>query len=180
MLAETKTTFPMIVEPKWTKVLGKNPSLMAPQAIAERIAAVKSALPNAKISEGKALTEGLCLTCHTNANKGVGFAPPLDGSASRDLEGLLTAIIAPDAAIEYVFRLFRIVTKDGRTVEGFKRSESKDSIAVLLMGGVPQVIPIKEIKQAGYIEGQSVMPNITGGMTPEQIASIVAYLRSVK
>lgn len=179
-LAVTKTEFPNIFEPKWTKLLGKNPSPITAQAAAERIAAVKAALPSAKASEGKALTQGLCLTCHAIAKQGIGFAPPLDGSANRDIDGLLTAIVNPDAAMEYVFRLFRIITKDGRTVEGFKRSESKEEISVLLMGGVPQVIPIKEIKQAGYIEGQSVMPNITGGMTPEQIASIVAYLRSVK
>ena len=48
------------------------------------------------------------------------------------------------------------------------------------MGGVPQNIPIKEIKVAGYIDGQSVMPAITGSMTLEQVASIVAYLRSLK
>lgn len=179
-LAETKTPFPMITEPKWAKVIGKNPNPMAPQVAAERIAAVKSALPNAKAGDGKALTESICLTCHALGNKGIGFAPPLDGSGSRDLDGLLTAIADPDAAMESVFRLFRIITKDGRTLEGFKRSESKDEITVLLMGGVSQVIAIKDVKQAGYIEGQSVMPNITGGMTPDQVASIVAYLRTVK
>ena len=148
--------------------------------MAERIAEVKAALPSAKAEEGRVLTESICLTCHALGGKGVGFAPPLDGSASRDVEGLITAIIDPNAAMENVFRTFRIVTKDGRTIEGFKQSETRRAITVLLMGGVPQVIPIREIKVAGYIEGQSVMPAITGGMPPEQVASIAAYLRSLK
>ena len=179
-MAATKTQLPVMVESKWGGVIGKNPTLADPEAMAERIAEVKAALPSAKAEEGRVLTESICLTCHALGGKGVGFAPPLDGSASRDVEGLLTAIIDPNAAMENVFRTFRIVTKDGRTIEGFKQSETRRAITILLMGGVPQNIPIKEIKVAGYIDGQSVMPAITGSMTLEQVASIVAYLRSLK
>ena len=179
-MAATKTQLPVMVESKWGGVIGKNPTPADPQAMAERIAAAKAALPSAKAEDGRVLTESICLTCHALGGKGIGFAPPLDGSASRDVDGLLTAIIDPNAAMENVFRSFRITTKDGRTIEGFKQSETRRAITVLLMGGVPQSIPIKEIKTAGYIDGQSVMPTITGGMTPEQVASIAVYLRSMK
>ena len=72
--------------------------------------------------------------------------------------------------MEGVFRNYRIETKDGATHEGFNQSETRDSITLLLMGGAQQVVPIKDIKAAGYIEGKSVMLNVTGGMTPEQVA----------
>jgi putative membrane-bound dehydrogenase-like protein len=179
-LAETKTQLPVMEESKWGRVIAKNPTPADPLAMAERIAAVKAALPNAKPEDGHVLTESICLNCHALGGKGVGFAPPLDGSSSRDLDGLLTAIVDPNAAMENVFRTFRIVTKDGGTIEGFYQGETREAITLLLMGGVPQVIPIKNIERAGYIEGQSMMPDITGSMTPEQVASIAAYLRSLR
>ncbi|MFT5409808.1 MAG: putative membrane-bound dehydrogenase-like protein, partial [Verrucomicrobiales bacterium] len=180
MLAETKTQLPVMVGSKWGGVIGTNPAPAEPHAIAERIKAVKAALPHGDREQGRLLTEGLCLTCHAIGGKGVGFAPPLDGSSGRDIDGLLTAIIDPDAAIESVFRNFRIETKDATTFEGFNQSETADSITLLVMGGAKQVVPIGDIKSAGYVEGKSVMLNVTGGMDAGQIASIIAYLKAVE
>jgi putative heme-binding domain-containing protein len=96
------------------------------------------------------------------------------------VDGVITAIVAPSAAMENVFRNFRVIRTDETIVEGFKQNENRNGVTLLMMGGVPQSIPMKTIKSAGYIEGQSMMPDLTGGMTPEQVAGIVAYLRSVK
>ncbi len=178
-LAETKTQLPVMIESKWNRVLAKNPNPADPKAMGDRIASVKALLPGADLEMGKTLTKSICLTCHAIGNEGVGFAPPLNGSASRDLDGLLTAIIDPNAAMENVFRSFRIVTKDGQTFEGFNQNEDRDFITLLLMGGAKQLVPIKDIQTAGYIEGLSVMPDITGGMTAQQVADITAYLRTV-
>ncbi len=179
MLAETKTQLPVTIPTKWGGVIEKNSHLTDPKAVKKRIAAVKLALPEADLEIGRLMTESICLTCHSIGGKGVGFSPPLDGSANRDLDGMITAIVDPNAAIENVFRSFRIETKDGTIQEGFNRGENRAAITLLSMGGARQVVPIKSIKSAGYIEGKSVMPDLSGGMTPEQIAGIVAYLRSV-
>ena len=56
----------------------------------------------------------------------------------------------------------------------------KRDITLLTMGGARIEVPTSEIQRAGYIEGKSVMLDVTGAMSPEQVASIVAYLRSVK
>lgn len=180
MLAETKTQLPVMPVGKYDGVIAKNPVPADPAATAARIAAVKAALPKAKAEDGRMLTEGICLSCHQLGGKGIGFAPPLDGTWSRDVDGVITAIVDPNAAMENVFRNFRIIRNDGTTVEGFKQNENRHGVMLLMMGGVPQNIPMKDIKDAGYIDGQSMMPNLTGGMPPEQVASIVAYLRSVK
>jgi putative heme-binding domain-containing protein len=180
MVAQTKTQLPVMPIGKYDGVLAKNPTPADPSAVAARIAAVKAALPNAKAEDGRDLTQGICLTCHQLAGKGIGFAPPLDGTWSRDVDGVITAIVDPSAAMENVFRNFRVIRTDGTIAEGFKQNENKQNLMLLMMGGVPQNIPLKAIKSAGYIEGQSMMPDLTGGMTPEQVASIVAYLRSVK
>lgn len=180
MLTKTKTQLPVMTPGKYDGVIAKHPAPADPAAVAARIAAVKAALPKAKPEDGRTLTEGICLSCHTLGGKGIGFAPPLDGTWSRDVDGVITAIVDPNAAMENVFRNFRVIRMDGTVVEGFKQNENNNNIMLLMMGGVPQNIPVKSIKLAGYIEGQSMMPNLTGGMTPGQVASIVAYLRSVK
>ena len=179
-LAKTKTQLPVMAPEKYDGVLARHPTPTTQAAAAKRVAEVKAALPKVKVAEGRLVFEGMCLTCHSLAGKGVGFAPPLDGSGSRDLDGLITSLIDPNAAIENVFRNFRVVTTDGTVIEGFKQGENRQGISLMLTGGVQQKVPAKSIKAAGYIEGQSVMPELLSGMDPEQVASIVAYLRSVK
>lgn len=179
MLAETKTQLPVMIPSKWSKVIKTYDDPTDRQLVEEKIAAVKALIPSADLEMGKMMTESVCLTCHAIAGKGVGFSPPLDGSSNRDIDGLITAIVDPNAAIENVFRSFRIEKKDGSIIEGFNRGEDRSGITLVSMGGVEQKIPLKDIKSAGYIEGKSVMPNLAGGMTPGQIAGIVSYLRTV-
>jgi hypothetical protein len=48
------------------------------------------------------------------------------------------------------------------------------------MGGTAIPVPVAEIREAGYLDGRSMMPDLTAGMSPEMVGSIVAYLRTVK
>jgi putative membrane-bound dehydrogenase-like protein len=176
-LAETKTPLPVMPGSKWNGVISHQAAGPDPSA---RIAAVRAALPKADAANGKLLTKSICLSCHAIGGEGVGFAPPLDGSAKRDLDGLLMAIVDPNAAMESVFRSFRIETKDGGMLEGFNQGETVKAITLAMMGGAKLETLIEKIKAAGYIEGKSVMPDITAGLPAEQVADIVAYLRTVK
>jgi putative membrane-bound dehydrogenase-like protein len=182
MLAESKTGAALVAESKWDKVLATSPAPTTEEIaqVAKRRAAVKAALPLARAADGKLVVESLCLTCHSIAGKGAGFAPPLDGSSSRDLDGMLTAIIAPNEAVENVFRLYRLEKKDGTLIEGFKRSENAGEMTLILMGGVETKIPLDQVRAAGYIQNKSMMADITANMTVAQVAAIAAYLQTVK
>lgn len=181
-LAETKSPAAQIAESKWDKVIATEPPAGAEfQAKTEmRMSAVKKLLTTAKAAQGRPIVESLCLACHVIQGKGTSLGPPLDGSSKRDLDGLLTSILAPDAAIEQVFRLYRIETTTGEKFEGFKKSETAKDITLLLMGGAPQVIPIGKIKTAGYFAGKSVMLPLAEGFTDQQLADIAAYLRTIE
>ena len=49
------------------------------------------------------------------------------------------------------------------------------------MGGASIDPPVKEIKDAGYIEGKSVMlKTIAAGMNETELRDLVTYLRSIK
>jgi putative membrane-bound dehydrogenase-like protein len=181
-LAETKSPAAVLNESKWDKTIATAPEPTAEDvaALAKRIAAVKALLPNAKPDQGRPIVESTCLACHSAGGIGFSLAPPLDGSSKRDTDGLLTAILAPDAAIEQVFRLYRIETLDGGKFEGFKKNESDKDITLMLMGGATQAVPIAKIKSAGYVAGKSVMLPFAAGFSDAQLADIVRYLQTLQ
>lgn len=178
-MAKTKTSLPVLQQSKWNKVIARHREETDKAALAKKSQDISLALKSANPADGKTFVQALCLTCHAINGEGVGFAPPLDGFSARDLDGAITAIIQPNAAMENVFRNYRIELKDGTIHEGFKQSESRREITLLTMGGTPHTYPIKTIKDAGYIDGQSVMPDITTSLAPKQIAAIIAYLKSI-
>ena len=181
-LAETKSEASQVAQSAWDRVISREAALGPEDAarLAGRIRAVKAALSMARAEDGRATVESICLTCHAIAGRGVGFAPPLDGSSRRDLDGLITAIVAPNQAAETVFQLYHIEKKDGSVVEGFKRREDAGAITLLMMGGGAIQVPMGDIKEAGYREGRSMMPDLTAAMTVDQVAAVVAYLRTVQ
>ncbi len=178
-LAETKSPAAVLVESEWDKTLATHPAPSPDEAarLARRQEDVRAMLTSGDPDAGRPLVESLCLGCHSLAGDGVGFGPPLDGSRDRDPEGLVAAILDPDQAAENVFRLYRIITKDGTTLEGFKASESTNTLTLQFMGGATQEVPIAAIESAGYIDGRSVMPPLAAGLTDRQVADLIAYLR---
>ncbi len=170
---------------RFEAVLATQPARTAEEtaALAKRIAAVKAAVAGAgerTLDEGKLLVQTICLSCHVIGGKGIALAPPLDGSAARDLDAIITAILDPDAAVENVFRLYRVETKEGGKFEGFKKNVDAKELTLISMGGTAQAIPVASIKAAGYVQGKSVMPPFGAGMTDQQVADIVRYLKTVK
>jgi len=112
---------------------------------------------------------------------GTGFAPPLDGSAYRENEALLTAILNPDAAIEGSYNLYRVVRKDGTTLEGFLEKKDARGATLRFMGGTKTFVATAEIKSQTFVPGRSVMPSGLINSLPEKgIADLLAYIRTLK
>jgi putative heme-binding domain-containing protein len=130
---------------------------------------------------GKPLFAGLCLSCHSVGGEGAGIAPPLDGSAHRDLEGLLTAIFAPDAAIEGNYTLYRVQRADGSIIEGLLEKQSKRGITMRFMGGGHVFLPTVDILSGEFVPGRSVMPTgLIETLPDDQVANLIAYINSLK
>ena len=132
-------------------------------------------------SMGKALFSALCLSCHSVGSEGAGFAPPLDGSAHRENEALLTAILDPDAAVESNYYLYRLTKKDGTTVEGYREKSDDKGTTMRFMGGGKVFVPSSDIKNGSFVGNRSVMPKgLIDGLSKDQIADILAYIRTLK
>ncbi len=130
---------------------------------------------------GKTYFKALCLSCHGVGTEGAGFAPALDGSGHRDPEGLLTAILNPDAAVEGNYTLYRIRKTDGSTVEGFLEQDGPRGATMRFMGGASLFVAKTEIASAGFVAGRSMMPRgLIDGFSEAQVADLLAYIRSLR
>ena len=130
---------------------------------------------------GKPLFNALCLSCHSVGSEGAGFAPPLDGSAHREDEALLTSILDPDAAVESNYYLYRLIKKDGSTLEGYREKADERGTTMRFMGGASLFVPASDIKSGTFVGSRSVMPGgLIDGLGEEQVSDMLAYIRSLK
>jgi putative heme-binding domain-containing protein len=122
----------------------------------------------------------LCLSCHTVAGKGGNLAPALDGSSNRDIDGLLRALLTPNAAVEGGYRAFRVESKDGKLVEGFLVSRNKEGITLRLMGGIEQRVNMADVARADFTERSLMIEGLLDAMPEQQVADLLAFIKTLK
>ena len=76
-------------------------------------------------------------------------------------------------------RPVRIVTRDGRTIQG--RRINEDTFTVQLMDREERLVSLEKENIRDYEIGQtSDMPSFAGKLSTDEIADLVAYLISLK
>ena len=131
-------------------------------------------------NDGKMLFQ-TCLMCHQVGNKGQNIAPALDGSASRDYEALLTAILNPDAAVESNYALYRVTRNDGSSAEGYLVNRDDRGTTLAFMGGNKVFIEVGVIKNQGFQGGRSFMvKGLIDNYTDKQVSDLLSYIRTLK
>ena len=154
----------------------------AKQEMAKRLAHLMKVTDSLRgnAESGKAFFNS-CLMCHKVGERGHDIAPALDGSAHREKEALLTAIIDPDAAVESGYQVFRVRKKDNTTLEGYRASDDETGVTLAFMGGTTVFIAAKEIASKGFVSGRSFMPSgLINGYSDQQVADLLAYIATLK
>jgi putative membrane-bound dehydrogenase-like protein len=120
-----------------------------------------------------------CFLCHQVGDKGVDYGPNLTAFAKMQPPDVVIGAIAnPSADIAHGFEGTVVTLKDGRVIHGRMLSEG-DPVIIQSMGGVTQLIPADRVKSKGRL-GRSLMLGAEQlGMGPQEIADLVAYLRSL-
>ena len=151
------------------------------KALSERVEHYAKAVKTLKGDPvmGQALF-GSCKGCHMVAGEGQKIAPPLDGSAARDTEHLLTAIVNPDEAMETAFGLYYAVRKDGLAVEGYLAKQDENGIVITVQGGQETFIAKSALLAHGSVSGRSFMPRSYGNLTDQTMADLLAYIKTLK
>jgi len=164
------------------------PAIDAPKLIttaelaarSEKFARFRSLAENAgDAARGQALFAAKCLVCHQQGGQGGKVGPVLDGLGVTGVEAILRNVLTPNAAMEGGYRSFRVVTKDGRIVQGLLVSRDADAIVIRQPNTADIRIPAKEVTQADFT-GISVMPEgLLESMQPQEVSDLFAHLKSL-
>lgn len=133
------------------------------------------------VSRGMELfTRQGCVACHTVTPDQPPKGPYLGGIATRYSRAeLCESILRPSAKIAQGFETQWFKVK-GDVIEGFVTRESGDEIEVRDVAGKVTLLKRQQVGSRGT-RPTSVMPeNLAGNLTVEDLASLVAYLESLK
>jgi len=129
---------------------------------------------------GRELFTALCLTCHQQGGKGGTIAPPLDGLGLVGVDALLRNLLTPSAAMESAYRIFRVVTREGRVEEGFLVEENADTLLLRSPGAEDRRIRRADIRSSGYLP-RSLMPEgLLESLGEGQVGDLFAHLKSLR
>jgi putative heme-binding domain-containing protein len=122
-----------------------------------------------------------CANCHTVHPNDPPKGPYLGDVATRYGRGdLLESILTPSSKIAQGFETQYFRTKKGDVTEGFVTRESADEVEYRDVNGNVHTVKKSDIDRRGGRE-QSVMPEaLADNFTPEQLASLLAYIESLK
>lgn len=130
-------------------------------------------------AKGKLLFAARCLTCHQQGGQGGKVGPVLDGVGATGIEAILRNVLTPNAAMEGGYRNFRVVTKDGRLVQGLLVSRDANAIVIRQPNTADIRFTAKEIAQAEFTT-VSIMPEgLLENMQPSEVADLFAHLKSL-
>lgn len=121
-----------------------------------------------------------CVMCHQINGQGVEFGPNLEGwGRSQPSEIIAQALIEPSKDIAHGYDGQEVITKDGVTIHGMLLTEG-DIMIMRSMGGQNQYVARSRIQSRRKLE-QSMMLSATQlGLSAQDVADIVAYLRTGK
>jgi putative heme-binding domain-containing protein len=123
-------------------------------------------------------TANRCLMCHTIGGTGAELGPALDGwGRGKSAEVIAAALVQPNAEIAQGFGGTEIQTKDGLTIQGLLIKQG-DPLMMRSMGGVTQLIPAGRVASRRNMGTSLMMSAAQLGLTAQDVADLVAFLRS--
>ena len=129
--------------------------------------------------KGRQLFATRCITCHQQGGQGGRVGPVLDGVGVTGIEAILRNVLTPNAAMEGGYRSFRVVTKDGRIVQGLLVSRDANAIVIRQPNTADIQIPTREVAQADSMS-ISIMPEgLLESLEPNEVSDLFAYLTSL-
>lgn len=156
------------------------PSAEQNAAWEKRVPVVLAALkkkPN--LEEGRVLFQSICGACHKSHGTGVSVGPDLDAEFQRAPEVILRDVLFPSEAARPGYETLRVKTQRGETLLGIAASDSPTSVTLKLPGGTERTV-LRKRAEIRSLRNVSLMPAGLGdALKPEQIASIIAFMRSV-
>ena len=150
-------------------------------SIGEKATIERSSKATGNAKTGKKLfTSHGCIACHTTLNGQTPKGPHLaDISKRYKTSEIIESILNPNAVVAQGFDTYSFTLNDKSVHLGFVTLESADTINIRNAVGVLSQLSSKQIKKREKIPGSSMPPGLVAGLTPEQLADLLAYLKSI-
>jgi putative membrane-bound dehydrogenase-like protein len=107
---------------------------------------------------GKLAFKKHCAACHTHSGEGTKIGPDLTGMAVHPKHELLVQIIDPSRSVEGNYRLYQVLTEDGRSMNGLLASETKTSLELYDSQGKKHILQREDVAQL-IATPKSLMPD---------------------
>ncbi|MSU48672.1 MAG: c-type cytochrome [Opitutus sp.] len=150
---------------------------LTPPAAPVTLAQVTAALPQAEISQGRAIfhTAG-CIACHRFGSEGGAFAPDLTGLGARgNVERVIRSILEPSAEIVEGFGVHTYTLRDGKSLAGRILEEDQSRFVIIQPNNETASITRADIVKDEALP-ISAMPPADSIMSATDLAALVAWL----
>jgi putative membrane-bound dehydrogenase-like protein len=129
-------------------------------------------------ASGRKVFEANCVACHRAGELGADVGPNLATVRQWSSEQILTNILDPNREVAPAFTQYVVQMTDGETLSGVVADETGTSLTLKLSGGTTRVLSRQNVKRVAG-SPLSLMPeNLEAGITPQQMADLIAFLRS--
>jgi putative membrane-bound dehydrogenase-like protein len=119
-----------------------------------------------------------CLMCHQIGGTGAELGPALDGwGRGKSADVVATALVLPNAEVAFGYEGTELKTKEGVTIQGVLIKQG-DPLMMRSMGGVTQIIPADRVASRQRMKESLMMSAAQLGLTAQDVADLVAFLRS--
>ena len=127
---------------------------------------------------GKKLFRSDCARCHKLYAEGGEIGPDLTGYQRDQVQTLVRNIIAPSLEIREGYQTVGVRMEDGAVLTGFIENQKEEQFTLKGVDGKAHVVARSEIDQV-VPQATSLMPEgMLAKLTDQQIADLLAYLRS--
>ncbi|MEI7701733.1 MAG: PVC-type heme-binding CxxCH protein [Planctomycetia bacterium] len=128
---------------------------------------------------GALVFEKTCSKCHRVGGVGSNVGPDISDTRARARDALLYDILDPNRRVDPQYSEYVVVTNDGRLLNGLLLAETADSVTLRQPEGREQSLPRADIEEL-RATSKSLMPEgIERDVSVEQMADILAFLKSM-
>jgi len=139
---------------------------------------VQSLPTKGDITSGKKLFVKHCAACHQLGGVGQQVGPDLASVPDKSTEGLLTAILDPNKAVEARYVNYLATTKAGVSLSGVLFAETTTSITLVVADGKKHELLRRDLEELAST-GKSPMPEgFEKDVSLQEMADLLSFLRA--
>ena len=128
------------------------------------------------VVKGKLAFQKVCAKCHRHSGQGNDVGPDLTGMAIHPKEELLTHILDPNQSVESNFRLYTVVTLDGRVINGMLSSESKTAFEFFDAEGKKTTVLREDVDEIRGTKFSLMPEGIEKELSRQELADLLEFL----